>query len=231
MAAALGKPEEGRELVQRHQGRLRGGRRRPIPSSRARPSPSARTASTTGCLYVYPDGLNTEFLTMLGFTINPKLDAADRARGRAGHRLGRALGRDRRRRDRVRHRAAVGRRRAQEGSDVRQTSGPSRRTGRSTRTARWPGRSTSSARSACRTCWSAWCHSSRRRSRARRRSGCSTPRVDLNQRPRACQRPPACREDPSFRDRRRGVVHEVVVGGSRRRGVGAGGAGRGGRGS
>ena len=26
-----------------------------------------------GLLYVYPDGLNTEFLTMLGFTINPKL--------------------------------------------------------------------------------------------------------------------------------------------------------------
>ena len=32
-----------------------------------------RRAALNGLIYVYPDGLNTDFLTMLGFEINPKL--------------------------------------------------------------------------------------------------------------------------------------------------------------
>ncbi len=72
VAAALGKPEEGRELVQSIKDDY-------AEAAAAHPEFEGKTATFSqngfydGLLYVYPDGLNTEFLTMLGFTINPKL--------------------------------------------------------------------------------------------------------------------------------------------------------------
>ena len=72
VAAALGKPEEGRALVQ-------GIKDDYAKAAAAHPEFAGKTATFSqngfydGLIYVYPDGLNTDFLTMLGFTINPKL--------------------------------------------------------------------------------------------------------------------------------------------------------------
>jgi iron complex transport system substrate-binding protein len=72
IAAALGKPEEGRELVQ-------GIRDDYAEAAAAHPEFEGKTATFSqngfydGLIYVYPDGLGTDFLTMLGFKINPKL--------------------------------------------------------------------------------------------------------------------------------------------------------------
>jgi iron complex transport system substrate-binding protein len=72
VAAALGKPEEGRELVQSIKDDY-------AEAAAAHPEFDGKTATFSqngfydGLIYVYPDGLNTDFLTMLGFTINPKL--------------------------------------------------------------------------------------------------------------------------------------------------------------
>jgi iron complex transport system substrate-binding protein len=72
VAAALGKPEEGRALVQRIKDDY-------AEVAAAHPEFEGKTATFSqngfydGLIYVYPDGLNTDFLTMLGFTINPKL--------------------------------------------------------------------------------------------------------------------------------------------------------------
>ena len=72
VAAALGKPEEGRALVQRIKDDY-------AEAAAAHPEFAGKTATFSqngfydGLIYVYPDGLNTDFLTMLGFTINPKL--------------------------------------------------------------------------------------------------------------------------------------------------------------
>ena len=72
VAAALGKPEEGRQLVQSIKDDY-------AEAAAAHPEFEGKTATFSqngfydGLLYVYPDGLNTEFLTMLGFTINPNL--------------------------------------------------------------------------------------------------------------------------------------------------------------
>jgi iron complex transport system substrate-binding protein len=72
VAAALGKPEEGRALVQRIEDDY-------AEVAAAHPEFEGKTATFSqngfydGLIYVYPDGLNTDFLTMLGFTINPKL--------------------------------------------------------------------------------------------------------------------------------------------------------------
>ena len=72
IAAALGEEDEGRRLVEDIKTSTR---RSPpsTPSGKARPRRSARTASTTGCSTSTRDGLNTEFLSYLGFEINPKL--------------------------------------------------------------------------------------------------------------------------------------------------------------
>jgi iron complex transport system substrate-binding protein len=72
VAAALGKPEEGRELIQRIEDEY-------AAAAEAHPEFQGRTATFSqngfydGLIYVYPDGLSTDFLTMLGFKINPKL--------------------------------------------------------------------------------------------------------------------------------------------------------------
>jgi iron complex transport system substrate-binding protein len=72
IAAALGKPEEGRELIE-------GIKADYAKVAEEHPEFAGKTATFSqngfydGLLYVYPDGLNTEFLTLLGFKINPKL--------------------------------------------------------------------------------------------------------------------------------------------------------------
>jgi iron complex transport system substrate-binding protein len=72
VAAALGKPEQGRELIEQIEADY-------AAAAEANPEFAGKTATFSqngfydGMLYVYPDGLGTDFLTMLGFTINPKL--------------------------------------------------------------------------------------------------------------------------------------------------------------
>jgi iron complex transport system substrate-binding protein len=74
VAAALGKPEKGRELVRSIEDSY-------AEAAAANPEFEGKTATFSqnafydGLIYVYPDGLATDFLTMLGFTINPKLTA------------------------------------------------------------------------------------------------------------------------------------------------------------
>ena len=80
IAAALGKPDEGRALVQRVKDDY-------AKAATARPEFRGKTATFSqngfyeGLIYVYPAGLNTEFLTMLGFRINPKLTPLVKRRG------------------------------------------------------------------------------------------------------------------------------------------------------
>jgi iron complex transport system substrate-binding protein len=72
VAAALGKPEEGRELVD-------GIREDYAAVAEEHPEFDGKTATFSqngfysGEIFVYPEGLGTDFLEMLGFTINPKL--------------------------------------------------------------------------------------------------------------------------------------------------------------
>jgi iron complex transport system substrate-binding protein len=72
IAAALGKPEEGRALVrgiEADYAKVAAAH----PEFRGKTATFSQNAFYDGLLYVYPDGLGTEFLTMLGFKINPKL--------------------------------------------------------------------------------------------------------------------------------------------------------------
>ena len=72
IAKALGKEAEGKELVA-------GIRKKFADVAAAHPDFKGKTATFSqnafydGKLYVYPEGLNTEFLSYLGFAINPKL--------------------------------------------------------------------------------------------------------------------------------------------------------------
>jgi iron complex transport system substrate-binding protein len=80
IAAALGKPAEGRALVRDVKAEY-------AKAAAANPAFRRKTATFSqngfydGLIYVYPAGLNTEFLTMLGFTINPKLTPLVKKRG------------------------------------------------------------------------------------------------------------------------------------------------------
>ena len=80
VAAALGKPEEGKQLIQ-------GIKDDYAKVAAEHPEFKGKTATFSqngfydGLLYVYPPGLNTEFLTMLGFEINPKLKPLVKRRG------------------------------------------------------------------------------------------------------------------------------------------------------
>lgn len=80
IAQALGKEQEGRKLVADVKARY-------AKVAAEHPEFEGKTATFSqggfydGLLYVYPDGLNTEFLTMLGFTINPKLTPLIKKRG------------------------------------------------------------------------------------------------------------------------------------------------------
>ncbi len=72
VAAALGKPEEGKELIAGVEDAY-------AEAAAENPEFEGKTATFSqngfydGLIYVYPDGLSTDFLTMLGFTINPKI--------------------------------------------------------------------------------------------------------------------------------------------------------------
>lgn len=72
VAAALGRVDDGEALV-------RNVKRRYADAAKAHPEFAGKTvtfaqnAFYSGMLYAYQDGLNTEFLTMLGLTVNPKL--------------------------------------------------------------------------------------------------------------------------------------------------------------
>jgi len=72
IAAALGKPDEGRALVRKIK-RDYANVAAAHPEFRGQTATFSQNGFYSGLLYVYPDGLGTEFLTMLGFKINPKL--------------------------------------------------------------------------------------------------------------------------------------------------------------
>ena len=80
IAAALGKPEEGSALIRR----VRDGYAR---AAKDNPKFAGKTATFVqngfydGLIYAYQDGLGTDFLTMLGFEINPKLTPLVENRG------------------------------------------------------------------------------------------------------------------------------------------------------
>jgi iron complex transport system substrate-binding protein len=72
IAAALGKPDQGRRLVREVKDAYAEAAAR-HPEFDGKTATFAQNGFYSGLLYVYPPGLNTEFLTMLGFEINPKL--------------------------------------------------------------------------------------------------------------------------------------------------------------
>ncbi len=80
IAAALGKPDEGKALVQQVKDRY-------AAVAEEHPDFAGKTATFSqngfyeGLIYVYPEGLNTEFLTYLGFEMNPKINALDKKPG------------------------------------------------------------------------------------------------------------------------------------------------------
>jgi len=72
VAAALGKPREGRALVEGIQddyAKVAAAH----PEFRGKTATFSQNGFYNGLIYAYPDGLSTDFLTMLGFKINPKL--------------------------------------------------------------------------------------------------------------------------------------------------------------
>jgi iron complex transport system substrate-binding protein len=74
VARALGKEAEGRALVERIEGayaKAAAGH----PEFRGRTAVFSQNAFYDGQLYLYPEGLNTQFLTYLGFKIEPKVTA------------------------------------------------------------------------------------------------------------------------------------------------------------
>ena len=80
IAAALGRPDEGRALVQK----VEDGYAKVAaahPEFRGKTATFSQNGFYDGLIYAYPDGLSTDFLTMLGFTINPKLTPLVQKRG------------------------------------------------------------------------------------------------------------------------------------------------------
>lgn len=72
ISAALGKPEQGDALIEE----VRDGFAKAAadnPEFEGKTATFSQNGFYDGLLYVYQDGLNTDFLTMLGFEINPKL--------------------------------------------------------------------------------------------------------------------------------------------------------------
>jgi iron complex transport system substrate-binding protein len=74
VARALGKEAEGRALVKRIEGAYAKAAAE-HPEFRGKTATFSQNAFYDGQLYLYPEGLNTEFLTYLGFEINPKVTA------------------------------------------------------------------------------------------------------------------------------------------------------------
>lgn len=80
VAAALGKRAAGEALVRDVQRRYAAAAAA-NPSFRGKTATFSQNAFSDGLIYVYPPGLNTEFLSMLGFTINPRLTPLVKRRG------------------------------------------------------------------------------------------------------------------------------------------------------
>ena len=74
IAKALGKETEGRALVRSIKDRYAAVAAE-HPEFKDRTITFSQNGFYSGSIYVYPDGLNTEFLTYLGFSINPKVTA------------------------------------------------------------------------------------------------------------------------------------------------------------
>ena len=72
IAQALGKPEEGAKLIQQVKDEY-GAVAAENPEFKGKTATFSQNAFYDGEIYVYPEGLSTDFLTYLGFTINPKL--------------------------------------------------------------------------------------------------------------------------------------------------------------
>lgn len=72
VAKALGKPEEGAKLIQQVKDDYAAVAAE-NPEFKGKTATFAQNAFYDGEIYVYPQGLSTEFLEYLGFTINPKL--------------------------------------------------------------------------------------------------------------------------------------------------------------
>jgi iron complex transport system substrate-binding protein len=80
IAAALGKPDEGRALVKR----VKDGYAKVAaehPEFEGKTATFVQNGFYDGLIYAYQDGLATDFLTMLGFEINPKLTPLVENRG------------------------------------------------------------------------------------------------------------------------------------------------------
>jgi iron complex transport system substrate-binding protein len=74
IATAMGKEAEGRALVQDVKDQYAKVAAE-HPDFRGKTVTFSQNAFYDGLIYVYPEGLNTEFLTYLGFTINPRVTA------------------------------------------------------------------------------------------------------------------------------------------------------------
>jgi iron complex transport system substrate-binding protein len=72
IAAALGKPEQGRKLVKDVKDAYAKAAAE-HPEFKGKTATFVQNGFYNGLIYAYQDGLNTDFLTMLGFKINPKL--------------------------------------------------------------------------------------------------------------------------------------------------------------
>lgn len=72
VAQALGKPEEGAKLIQQVKDDYAAVAAE-NPEFKGKTATFSQNAFYDGEIYVYPQGLSTEFLEYLGFTINPKL--------------------------------------------------------------------------------------------------------------------------------------------------------------
>jgi iron complex transport system substrate-binding protein len=72
IAQALGKPEEGAKLIQDVKDAYAKVAAE-NPEFKGKTATFSQNAFYDGEIYVYPEGLSTDFLSFLGFTINPKL--------------------------------------------------------------------------------------------------------------------------------------------------------------
>jgi iron complex transport system substrate-binding protein len=72
IAAALGQPEKGEQLVSQVKDAYAKAAAE-HPEFNGKTATFIQNAFYDGKIYAYPDGLNTEFLTYLGFAINPRL--------------------------------------------------------------------------------------------------------------------------------------------------------------
>ncbi len=78
ISQALGKAEEGKKLVADVK-KAYADAAAEHPDFKGKTATFSQNGFYNGLIYVYPDGLNTEFLTYLGFKMNPKITAlADR---------------------------------------------------------------------------------------------------------------------------------------------------------